>query len=92
MDPEKRGKIELLLRSLIQREQQQRLPWKPIADAPKDGTLIFVYLAKKGEFSPSITCTVYHKDAGWWSSEISDATHFLLPDDLLPFAPKEPLP
>ena len=63
--------------------------WWPIETAPKDGTVVWVYVAarKNGvpEELPAFQCAcAYHPDAGWCADELREVTHWMpTEDDLL---------
>ena len=64
--------------------QQPASPWRPIEEAPKDGTLVLVY-APEREGLQAICCPcAYRPDAGFCIDEIREPTHFMP----LPAAPK----
>lgn len=61
--------------------------WKPIETAPKDGTVVWVYVAARSEgvqeeLPAFQTCCAYHPDAGWCADELREVTHWmpLLPE------------
>lgn len=90
MDTEKLVKIEHLLRVLVRREMQDLLQWKPIADAPTNGSPVIVYVSAKSGLPHFITWAAYDDDAGWCVDELREATHFIYFKELLPLSPKEP--
>lgn len=72
------------------------MQWRPIEEAPKDGTEVLVYAwlnppeklhESVRDLPPYIGFTSYHPDAGWLVCEIREVTHFMqLP---APPTPKE---
>ena len=50
--------------------------WYPIATAPKDGTVVWVYVAER-DLLPAFQCICsYHPDAGWCVDELREVTHW----------------
>lgn len=71
-----------LVRSSFKREIKEIIDayeaemWKPIEEAPKDGTRVLVY-ASGVPGLPAIYCSAqYHSDAGWTVCDLRDVTHF----------------
>lgn len=58
----------------------ERAMWRPIDEAPKDGTAVLVYApatdpAKWAVDLPSMICAArYHEDAGWCICTVREAT------------------
>ena len=51
--------------------------WKLIETAPKDGTVVWVYVAAYSDL-PAFECEcAYHKDAGWCADELREVTHWM---------------
>jgi hypothetical protein len=55
---------------------KQALP-RPIADAPTDGTVYYVYAAPAHGLPGFWTTCGYHPDAGWCVDEFREVTHFI---------------
>ena len=62
------------------------MQWKPIEEAPKDGTVVLVYACvtqpeklheSVRDLPPYIGLSAYHPDAGWCVCEIREVTHFM---------------
>lgn len=59
--------------------------WRPISEAPKDGTVVLVWAAPFQDLPGFQSTASYHPDAGWCVDELREVTHFLP----LPTPPKE---
>jgi hypothetical protein len=68
------------LRHLLSERQ-----WRPISEAPTDGTLILVYAPAREGLSAMQSVCAYHPDAGFCIDELREPTHFME----LPAAPEE---
>lgn len=51
--------------------------WQPIASAPKDGMLVWVYAAEREELPAFQTWCAYDPDAGWCVDELREVTHWM---------------
>ena len=51
--------------------------WSPIASAPTDGTLVWVYVKEREGLSSFQGPCAYHPDAGWCMDEIREVTHWM---------------
>lgn len=65
-DPDGRGDVEAV-------EYLRASGWQPIATAPTDGTLVWVYAAPREGLDGFVTHAAYHPDGGWCVCEIRHA-------------------
>lgn len=50
--------------------------WRPIKEAPQDGSIQWVYVAPRNGL-PGFQCKcAYHPDAGWCADELREVTHY----------------
>jgi hypothetical protein len=54
------------------------LPWMPISDAPKDGTLFLVWCPEAHGLPSMYSLCAWHTDAGFCVDELREPTHFML--------------
>lgn len=50
--------------------------WQPIDTAPRDGTLLWVYVAPYSGLPGFQTTCAYHPDAGFCADELREVTHW----------------
>ena len=50
--------------------------WRPIAEAPTDGTVVLVYAPSYEDLPSMITTAAYSEYAGWCVDELRTVTHF----------------
>jgi hypothetical protein len=55
--------------------------WRPIEEAPKDGSIQIVYTAAYEDLPAFISECAWHPDAGWCTCELRVVTHFLAEDE-----------
>ena len=51
--------------------------WQPIETAPRDGSLVWVYVAAYYDLPAFQTVCSYHEDAGWCADELRLVTHWV---------------
>jgi hypothetical protein len=51
--------------------------WRPIAEAPRDGTRVLVWAAPYDDLEGFHTIAAYHADAGWCVCELRYVTHWM---------------
>jgi hypothetical protein len=61
----------------LQARRKRMIEWQPIETAPKDGTVVTVYVAARDNLPAFITHCAYHPDAGWCADEIRSVTHWM---------------
>jgi hypothetical protein len=51
--------------------------WQPIATAPTDGTVVWVYAAAREDLPAFQTWATYNPHGGWCVDEVRYATHWV---------------
>ena len=57
--------------------EADRAGWQPIETAPRDGTLVWVYVAEREELPAFQAPCAWHEDAGWCCDELRPVTHWV---------------
>jgi hypothetical protein len=51
--------------------------WRPIASAPRNGTLVLFYAPSYEDLPEMMGVCAYHPDGGWCVDELRNVTHWM---------------
>ena len=69
---------EMAWGKMAQGNRVAELPqWKPISEAPTDGSVQLVYTSPYHDLPGFISSCAYHPDAGWCTDELREVTAYL---------------